>query len=81
MKDGTEHHFKFKAPRALYVFAACLVLLALAAWKISDRIVGNAPEVAEPEPVAQPSKGILATASPASITMIAFCGRSYQVSG
>ena len=37
--EGAEHHFKFRPPKAMFVLAACLVLLALAGWKIySDRI-------------------------------------------
>lgn len=70
VKDGTEHHFKFSAPRALYLFVACLVLLGLAAWKISGRVMVDAEPVAEPAQAPQPSKGILATASPASMDAI-----------
>lgn len=70
VKEGTEHHFKFKPPRALYVLVGCLLLLGLAAWKISDRVMADSEPVSDSEQVSQPSKGILATASPASMDAI-----------
>lgn len=41
-----EHHFKWKPPRALFILLGCLLLLALAGWKLSGRFT-------KPEPVAE----------------------------
>lgn len=52
--EGAEHHFKFRPPKAMFVLAACAVLLCLAAWKIySDRIA--APQEAAAKETALPA--------------------------
>ncbi len=50
--DGSEHHMKFKAPRALWVFGFCLLLLTGLGWKFySSRLAPALPS--EPAPVAE----------------------------
>lgn len=45
VKEGSEHHFKFRPPKALYVLVVCFLLLAGAVWKISQRYADPAPAV------------------------------------
>lgn len=70
VKEGTEHHFKFRPPRAMYVLGLCVVLLLLAAWKIAGRVSPDAEPVAQVAPSSVPSKGVLAQQSPASLEPI-----------
>lgn len=51
VKAGSEHHFKFRPPKALFVFIGCLLLLALAGWKLSQRFTDP-----QPIPALEPSK-------------------------
>ena len=53
VKEGTEHHFKFRPPKALYVFLVCALLLAGAVWKVGQRYVTPEPEQAESVPVTE----------------------------
>ncbi|QIE91148.1 zonular occludens toxin domain-containing protein [Pseudomonas nitroreducens] len=59
VKEGTGHHFKFKAPKAMYVLIGCAVLLALGVGKIwwSRYAKHDEPvvEVAKPAEVKQGS--------------------------
>lgn len=58
VKEGAEHHFKFRVPKAAYVFGICCVLLAAAVWKIAQRYVSPDPVSAEAveQPVSEPAK-------------------------
>lgn len=67
VKEGSEHHFKFRPPKALYVFIVCVLLIAGAVWKISQRFVD--PETATPpsESVAPGAQQIVQPSAPASL--------------
>lgn len=61
VKEGTKHHFKFRPPKALLVFVACVIALAGLGWKFySDRLspaVSGAPVQAQEvsaKPVGKP---------------------------
>lgn len=44
VKEGSEHHFKFKPPRALIVLAICLVFIAVLSYRFyTHRIAPSAP--------------------------------------
>ncbi len=47
VKEGAEHHFKFRPPKALYVLLVCVLLLAGAIWKIGQRYGDPEPKQAE----------------------------------
>jgi len=47
VKEGSEHHFKFRPPKAMYVFAVCVLLIAAAVWKISQRFADTDPAVTD----------------------------------
>lgn len=54
VKEGTEHHFKFRPPKAMYVFGVCALLLLGAIWKISQRYV--TPDQPVPQVIETPSQ-------------------------
>ena len=59
VKEGTEHHFKFRPPKAMYVLVVCALLLVGAIWKIGQRYADPEPEqtetIPQPEMQQQPS--------------------------
>lgn len=66
VKEGSEHHFKFRPPKAMLVLGACVLLLALGVSKIyySRYAHSDVPEhVADPV-VSEKRQGALANSSP-----------------
>lgn len=53
VKEGADHHFKFRPPKALYVLVVCALLLVGALWKIAQRYVTPDPVQAD-TPIDQP---------------------------
>jgi zona occludens toxin len=70
--DGSEHHFRFRPPRALYVFLACVLLLGLAVWRIYEsRFAKPEPQVvaaAAPQAQSFAAATLPASSEPAPIT-------------
>ncbi|WP_043311465.1 zonular occludens toxin domain-containing protein [Pseudomonas sp. ML96] len=50
VKEGTAHHMKFTAPKAMYVLGACLLIGAVLVYRLKDRYD---EKVAPAEPAAQ----------------------------
>jgi len=69
VKEGSEHHFKFRPPKAMYVFAVCVVLIAAAVWKISQRFADTPPAVT-PETEQPGTIHTLAPTAPASLDAV-----------
>jgi len=69
VKEGSEHHFKFRPPKAMYVLAVCVLLIAAAVWKISQRFADPAP-VAVPETEQPGTIHTLAPTAPASLDAV-----------
>jgi zona occludens toxin len=44
--DGSTHHFKFKAPKALYVFVVCLIVIAVLGYRFYQNRLAGPPPVA-----------------------------------
>lgn len=60
----TSHHFKFKPPRALFVFVGCLILIGILSYRFySSRL---APVLPGAEPVEQVDAAPLGSSSPVS---------------
>lgn len=49
VKEGAEHHFKFKPPKALFVVLLCVLAVIAAAWKVYDNRMS--PKEADPQAV------------------------------
>lgn len=68
VKEGTQHHFKFRPPKAMYVLGGCLVLVALGVWRIyADRYAKPeepAPTVVPVAPAAVPDSAPFSSVGP-----------------
>lgn len=51
-----DHHFKFKPPKALFVLAGCLILIAGLGYKLKDRFLST-PD--DPSAVSSPSESVV----------------------
>lgn len=63
--DGAEHHFKFKPPRALFIFLACVIGIGYGAYRIYENRLSGPKEAAPVEQAAQASEASSAPAAPA----------------
>lgn len=61
--EGSEHHMKFKPPRALYVFIVCVIGIAYFSYGVYDRRIA-------PQDKPQPSAETAAATSPDGVTPI-----------
>ena len=58
IKEGAEHHMKFRAPKALYVLGTCVLIGAVLIYRLVDslgeKMEGAQPVVEAPEPESLP---------------------------
>ncbi|EEZ3328906.1 zonular occludens toxin [Escherichia coli] len=66
VKEGTGHHFKFKPPKAMFVFAACVVMLLAGVGKLYYSRYAKPEKPAEP--VAEQSVPKASAAAPGRAT-------------
>lgn len=56
VQEGTNHHFKFKPPRALFVFIGCLLLIAILSYKFYKSRIAPTEQQPAPEVISSPTQ-------------------------